>query len=121
MSTPKPIRHPLLLPIGIDWEQDFIYKDSGGNLVNLTGYNAKMQVRADYVSTSPVLLELSTTNGRITLGGALGTIKLAVSQAVTEALTAGSYVYDLELASGASTGKIRLLEGPIVFTPEVTR
>lgn len=78
-----------------------------------------MQVRST-VEASEVLLELTTVNNRIVLGGAAGTIELIVAANVTTALTPGLYVYDLELVSGG--GEVtRLIEGNFNVKAEVTR
>lgn len=86
--------------------------------VNLTGYSARMQVRATAASPDTIL---SLTNGSgITLGGAAGTIDILVSATATAALTPGKYVYDLELVSGG--GQVtRLMAGTVTVTVEVTR
>lgn len=88
-----------------------------GLAVNLTGYTARMQVRADYGAA--VALNLASGTG-ITLGGAAGTIAVVITPVQTAALAAGNYVYDLELES--STGDVtRLVEGVFTVDPEVTR
>lgn len=86
--------------------------------INLSGYTAAMQVREKYSSASAIL-SLSTSNGGITLGGALGTIDIYISDEATAAVYAKDYVYDLELYSGGET--TRLIQGKFIVTPEVTR
>lgn len=104
---------------GATLERVITYKDSAGALVNLTSYTARMQVRLAVESTSFVL-ELTTSNGGITLGGALGTISLLVSASVMSGLAAATYVYDLEIV--APSGKVtRLIEGKFAVKAEVTR
>jgi hypothetical protein len=89
------------------------------DLINLTGYTARMHVRAT-VDASETITTLTTSNSRVTLGGALGTIDLLISATDTAALTPGQYVYDLELVSGG--GEVtRLIEGNFVVKAEVTR
>jgi hypothetical protein len=66
------------------------------------------------------VLELTTANSKITLGGAAGTITLNLTATETAAITQQSLAYDLELVSAG--GEVtRLVEGQIVLTPEVTR
>jgi len=78
-----------------------------------------MQVR-ETADASSILLELTTANSRITLGGTAGTVNLLVAATVTAALTPGLYVYDLELVSGG--GEVtRLIEGNFNVRAEVTR
>jgi hypothetical protein len=104
---------------GATMERIITYKDSAGALVNLTSYTARMQIRVA-VETATFILELTTANGGITLGGALGTISLLVSAAVMSSIAAATYVYDLEIVS--PSGKVtRLIEGKFAVKAEVTR
>jgi hypothetical protein len=78
-----------------------------------------MQVRST-VDASPVILELTTSNTRIVLGGVAGTVSLNVAANVTANLVPGLYVYDLEVVSGG--GEVtRLVEGNFNVKAEVTR
>ena len=86
--------------------------------VNLTGYTARLQVRTS-TDAATTALELTTSNGGITLGGAAGTIALAVSASATTSLSPGYYVYDLELVNGSTV--TRLVEGRVTVSAEVTR
>lgn len=96
-----------------------VWDNEDGSHVDLTGYTAKMQIRKRRTS-SDVIIELSTANGRITLGGAAGTITLTISATDTAALDiCQGAVYDLELTVG-STVK-RLLAGEVSFSREVTQ
>lgn len=92
------------------------YTDDAGTPINLTGYSARMMLR-DRVSSSTVVLELTTGNGRIALGGVAGTVTLDV--AASDMTMSGTYVYDLELVQGVTVE--RLVMGEIVIRPEVTR
>lgn len=95
----------------ITWEID-------GTPVNLTGYTARMQIRKTHKSTSAVV-SLTSSSG-LTLGGSAGTIQIVISATATAALTAGKYVYDLELVSAGGI-VTRVIEGTFELTPEVTR
>lgn len=90
-----------------------------GVAVNLTGYTARMQVRADY-DAAPILSLTSDPGGGITLGGSAGTITVLASASLTAALTPGAYLYDLELESADGT-VTRLLKGQATVDPEVTK
>ena len=103
---------------GATLSRTITWKNSTGNPINLSGYTARMQVRADYESAAS-LLTLTTENGGITLGGALGTIVITASATATAALSAGSYVYDLELV--LSDVVTRLVQGAFAVNAEVTR
>lgn len=88
-------------------------------LVDLTGCTARMQIRAEVESATP-LLSLTTENNRIVLGGSAGTTSLYVSAEDTAAITWDGGVFDLEIVhpSGEVT---RLAQGTVGVSPEVTR
>lgn len=95
------------------------WKDAAGSLVNLSGYSGRMQVRAD-VESADTVLSLTNTNGGLTLGGAAGTVLITVSATESATLTAGDYVYDLELVNAG--GEVtRLVQGQFTVRAEVTR
>ncbi len=107
---------------GATFQRQVTWTDSARDAYNLTGYTARMQVR-DNVSSNTIVIALSTTagsGGTITLGGTAGTVDLLIPAANTTTLTAGQYVYDLELVSGGGV-VTRLLEGNFKVTAEVTR
>ena len=110
--------YDLLIEQGATYSQLITYKESGV-AVSLVGYTARMQVRSTLESASTVV-ELTTANGRIALGGAAGTIALTIAAADTAALTAGRGVYDLELVSGGGI-VTRLLPGVCTISRNVTR
>jgi hypothetical protein len=107
-----------LIPKGSTFSRTLTWKVSGSP-VNLTDYTARMQARTSAASSTTVL-DMTTGNGKITLGGTAGTITLSLSASETAAITQSTLAYDLELVSvgGVVT---RLVEGQIVLTPEVTR
>lgn len=111
----------LTIEQGAAFSRIVIYRGSDGDPVDLTGYTAKMHIRKTKGS-SVVLLELSTTNGRLVLGGALGTVKIGLTTVDTDALDFVWGRYDLELyKDGDISQAVRLLEGKIGLSKQVTR
>lgn len=100
------------------FQRRLIYKDSNGRAINLTGWTAKLQIKpaADSVT---VLIELSTTNGRIALGGNAGFIDLYVSVADTTSIAWTTGVYDLLLTPADGKSR-RLVQGTMTASPGVT-
>lgn len=90
------------------YHQEFVYKDSAGVVVNVTGMTARMQVRPR-MGSDIVLLELTDEDG-ITLGAG-GSVVLDI---VTDGLDFRSAVYDI-LLDGE-----RWLEGDFRVKPGVT-
>jgi hypothetical protein len=114
--------HNFLCNQGATFTRTLTWTDSAKKARDLTGYTARMQVRSS-VESSSVIVELTTVNGKITLGTTTdtkGQVTLLLSATTTAALTPGQYVYDLELVSAG--GEVtRLLEGNFVVKAEVTR
>lgn len=90
-----------------------------GTPIDLTGCRARMQVRAE-IGSPTVLLELTTENGGITLGGAAGTIDLYAGATATAAFTWEGGVFDLEIVHPGGD-VTRLAQGTVSVSPEVTR
>lgn len=107
---------------GATFQRSITWTDSARNPYDISNYSARMQVRSN-TSSSTVILELTTGNGRISLGNTTATkgqVNLLVGANVTTNLTPGLYVYDLELVS--DTGVVdRILEGNFKVNAEVTR
>jgi hypothetical protein len=112
------VTHDITIEQGATFTLDLLYKDNLGAPINLTGFTARMQVRRRY--NDPVkLLDFTTENGAIVLGGAAGTIKVTGLATLTDDVPAKPGVYDLELVNGSVV--IRLVEGSVEIKPEVTR
>ena len=96
------------------WDKLLTWKDSLGALVNLTGKRARMQIRD---AKGVLIVDLSTENGKIVLGGAAGTIRLILDVADTKKMSNVPMFYDLKIIepSGAEhrklKGKINLSTG----------
>ena len=107
---------------GATLNKGLVWKSSTGALVNLSGYTARMQLRPS-VSSDTVLLELTTENGGITLGGTAGTIDLYVGATATAAINWEGGVFDLEIIHpGALPDDVtRIVQGTVSVSPEVTR
>jgi hypothetical protein len=103
---------------GATFTQTLIYKDSDGELVDLTSYTARSKARAS-LESNVVIWNLTNGNG-ITLGGATGEITLTLSAATTADYEPGAvYVYDLEIVNESTV--TRLIQGQVTVNGEVTR
>lgn len=85
---------------------------------SLASYTARMQIRAK-VSSTDVLLELTTLNGRIVIDDATKIITINIPATTTETFTFKSAVYSLELISGATV--LPLIYGSLTLDTEITR
>ena len=85
--------------------------DDNDEPVDLSNYTARGQIRKHYTSSNSVSFTTTLSNGSLV-------ISLTANQ--TANIVAGRYVYDLELVDPANT-VVRILEGIVTITPEVTR
>ena len=86
----------------------------------LTGYTARMQIKADIDSTN-VLHLLTTEDGGISIDGVNGKISLYISDTDSTAFTFNDAVYSLELIDTGDTGDVRrLVYGEVETFNEVT-
>ena len=85
---------------------------------NLTGYTGTMTVRP-FVGANTTTVVASTANGRMTLDPGTGRVTVTLSAAITGAISASRYAYDLVLDSGSTV--TRILEGKFIVTGAVTQ
>ena len=120
---------------GATTDFEIVYKDSNSNPVDLTGYQAKMQLK-DSIGGSSTFLTLSSSlspdGTGLNLSGSggnaaskpltSGSIGIFISHATSSNLTFGTAVYDLEIVSGSGNTAVvtRLLQGKINLSKEVT-
>ncbi len=121
-------RYNLEMWQGATFTMTITVKDSAGNVQNLTGYSARMQMRTSYDAASATE-SLTSSNGEITITAAEGNLAFQLAATRTANipvdLTNGKppktvYVYDLELVDNANTVS-KLLYGDVNVYGEVTR
>lgn len=104
---------------GATWRKKIIYADPSNVPIDLTGYTAKMQARRSYSAPTPII-DLSTSNGGITLNPTAGEINLLLTAAQSAALFVYSGIYDLDLISPGGD-VIRFLQGYLDVSQGVTK
>ena len=98
---------------------NFVFTININNVpLNLSGYTGTMTVRP-FVGATTTTVVASTANGRMVLGGALGSVSITIDAATTGAIPASRYAYDLVLDSGSTV--TRYLEGKFIVTGAVTQ
>jgi hypothetical protein len=128
-------KYNFIIEQGATTNFEFVYKDSSGNPIDLTGYTARMDLRAT-PGASTSYLTLSSSLGPCGTGlnmsgsGGLsaskpltsGSIGVYISAASSSALTFTEASYDLEIVSGSGNCAVvtRLVEGKVTLSKEVT-
>jgi hypothetical protein len=136
-----PVAYSMTVQRGATWEQDFFYtEDDGVTPIDLTGYEARMQVRRPtgrygLTTTDTLVLELNSTGANpllelfVPAGGTVRNgIRIRVSATGTEVLNPDNLkkvklVYGLELYRPlpAPDYVIPLFEGTLTCRGEVVR
>lgn len=106
---------------GTTYTQNFIKKLADGvTPQNLTGYTARMMIRA-FADSSVVVFDSDDEAGSLTVTGAEGKVTINLSDEITGGFPAPfTGVYDVELDDGAGVIS-RLVQGEIIISPNVTR
>lgn len=107
------IKANLIIDQGTTYSTDLQLTDDAGNVIDLTSYTAAAQIRKTYTSSS-------ATNFTVTIGASTGLVTLSLTANQTSNITAGRYVYDVELTSAGGVVS-RIIEGIVTVTPQVTQ
>ena len=103
----------LVVDQGATYSTSITITDDNDNIYDLTGYTGAAQMRKHYTSSN-------ATSFSVSLDAASGVVTLALTATQTANLTAGRYVYDVEITSSSNVVS-RILEGIVTVTPNVTR
>lgn len=87
---------------------------SNGQALNLSGYTVASQMRKSYQSSTAHAFTASVYDA------ATGKIRLQLSPTQSEAITAGRWLYDVEITSSSGT-KTRVAEGIVTINPQITQ
>lgn len=111
--------HNITIDQGAVYNLNLVYKDALGVPINLTGYKARMQIKKRF--SGDALVSLTSDDGDIVLGGALGSINAKITAEISGGLTIKQGVYDLELVPpSGEDDAFRLVQGVVIVNPEVT-
>jgi len=104
----------LVIDQGTTFSVELDLTDETGDILSLEGFTANAQMRKWYTSSNATAFAtlINASSGQITLS-------LTANQ--TGSLSAGRYVYDVELTQNSSNAISRVVEGIVTVTPQVTR
>lgn len=104
----------LVIDQGSTFSVDLDLTDDNGDVLSLDGFTANSQMRKWYTSTN-------STSFATSINVSSGQITLTLTSNQTNSLTAGRYVYDVELTDASTNAVSRVVEGIVTVTPQVTR
>jgi len=103
----------LVIDQGTTFSTDLYLTDTDGSPLLLNGYTASSQMRKWYTSSSTTAAFTTYVNTSSSF------ITLSLSSTLTNNISAGRYVYDVEITNGTTVS--RVVEGIVTVTPQVTR
>lgn len=125
-------KYSFVIEQGATTNFELLYKDSSGNSIDLTNYQARMQIRPS-IDSDTIYLTLSSSlqsdgTGLNTSGSSgqnppeSGSIGIFVSYLTSSLLDFTQGVYDLEIATGSGENIVvtRVVEGNVSLSKNVT-
>lgn len=85
------------------------------SVINVANSTFSSEIRKSYYSTNVTAVITVTKED-----AANGVVRLTIPAANTANIKAGRYLYDLKMVDGSNTA-IRVIEGIVTITPQVTR
>lgn len=105
----------LFVDQGTDFYTNMDLTNDDGTPMGVAGYTFAGQIRKSYYSKNP------TANLVITVvNSATGNLSISVPAAITANVAPGRYVYDIKMTD-TSNSIIRIMEGIVTVTPQVSR
>ena len=102
----------IVIDQGTSFRLSVVLTNDDGSPKDLSTYQVNSQIRKSYYTNT--FTAFSTEKVNLT-----GEITISLSAAETSSLKAGRYVYDIEIEDPSET--VRVIEGIVTVTPEVTR
>ncbi len=102
----------IVMDQGTTFNTSFTFSDNNDTPIDFSSYSANSQIRKSYTSSTAYNFTVGLGNN--------GVITLSMNSATSSTITAGRYLYDLEVQD-ANSVRSRLVEGIVSVTPEITR
>lgn len=113
----KPAKVPFTAIQGSTFNRVLTYKIDG-EIVDITGWTARMQIRETPYSDE-YILDLDSESYGITIDGPAGTIEINIDADRMSLIYPGSYVFDLDVMFGGNVDT--LIYGDFIVKGDVTR
>ncbi|NBP16173.1 hypothetical protein EBU95_17605 [bacterium] len=101
---------------GSDFYAEIQLQNDNNLIIDLTDFSVFSQFRKSpgspiYYSFDAVVIGLPV----------LGTISLSLPGEVSSNIKSGRYLYDVEIINNINNNRLRVVEGVVIITPEITR
>lgn len=102
----------IVIDQGTTFNTTYIIHNNADEPIDFTTYTANSQMRKSYSSSNSFVFGVSLSSN--------GEVGLSMSANTTGSITAGRYVYDVEVQDATGV-RSRIVEGIVTVTPQVTR
>ena len=106
------LKHDLTIPVGADYQVDFIYEEDDGTVVDVSDWTVESQIR-EYPEANDCI-EFTCTADE-------DGFHLTLSAEETEQLTFSQGVYDVFITSPSEIYRTKLVKGRVLVDPDTTR
>lgn len=106
----------LYIDQGSDFHTEMILQNDDGSVIDLSGYTIYSQFRKSFQSSQYFSFECSIVGAPV-----LGEITLVLPGSVSTDIPPGRYLYDVEIVDAINEVQVRVIEGLVILTPEITR
>jgi hypothetical protein len=102
----------IVIDQGATFNTSFTLIDATDTPIDFSSYTANSQMRKSYTSSTSYAFSVGLGNN--------GVITLSMSANTTGSITAGRYLYDVEVQDPSAV-RSRVVEGIVTVTPQITR
>jgi len=103
----------IAIDAGEDWNQDYTLSETGGKVIDLSGYRAKAQIRKHPDSNTAITFSVSFPNR------SSGILSLSIPRWTTSLLKPGRYVYDVMIVKEDNKKEV-VIEGSALVRAGIT-
>lgn len=104
----------IVIDQGSTFSNNIVISSNNGLTMDLTNYTVSAQIRKWYNSTNAVSFNAS-------INAAASSINLLLDANTSSSMNFGRYVYDVKIINTLTNESIRIEEGIVTITPQVTR
>lgn len=102
----------IVIDQGTTFNTTYTIHNNADEPIDFTGYTANSQIRKSYSSSNAITFAVTLNT--------VGEVLLSMNAATSGTITAGRYVYDVEVQDNTGV-RSRIVEGIVTVTPQVTK
>lgn len=120
MAMWTPGEADLIIYQGASFDKVFTLSEDGV-VKNLTGYEARMSIKELVTDTTAIITLTSSPAAGITITALAGQLRIVMTPTQTKALNFEVAYYDIEIYTAADAEVLRVLQGTVTLSKEITK